>query len=404
MNFKLAFNDFIQLAERYFDAPTIEFIKVVGKRAVDSSGCREWCQTIFEMRDFCKGTEPVPNSSFISHLDIDQGNPGRIPELLFWQLFGVLAKPGVCMQLPVFNLPQSMVLGGLGVLCVKQSNPSTICTQLDWRGDTPILKSQQEILQTEWIRHLSLVGPGLNCVIPLENRALTAAKLQDFPIVSTRGFSEQWGSAVLDAAIVIKEYSEQASHITERFVKNVLALICGDEAIGSASRQEALGLIFLPAVLDRCDQLVECLLHEAMHQYLFRLEACARLFDQTSPSEEVFYSPWRRDKRPLRMTLHGSFVFAAVADFYLWVAKNPQWGLDHSVSQMRVYQRYRESSIALDVVRKYGVMSKIGDKVLDALEADLADIRGRIDLRTDRAAEVDQSINDHLNEYDKNLH
>jgi hypothetical protein len=403
-DFDWALKVFIQLADRYFDRSIIKLIERLGKQVVDTTVCREWCQTIYEIRDFCNGTEPVPNSSFTSHLEIDRGDTSRIAELLFWQLYGALATPGACIKSPEFQLPANIVLSGLGALEIKHLGSDVKCTQLDWRGDVPILMSGKNVLQTKWKPHIKLTGTGLNCVIPLENPALTSARLQDFPIVGAKVYSEKWGFAVLEVAYEIKRYSADASNIVERFVSNVLALICGDHVIGSASRQEAFGLIFLPAILDRRDQLLECLLHEAMHQYLFRIEACARLFELTSPSDEVFYSPWRQDKRSLRMTLHGSFVFAAVADLYLWVANNPICGIEREQAQQCSYQRYRESSIALGVVRKYGVMTKIGVKVIDALCADLGDIGSRIELDTDKMAQVDRNINDHLNLYDEYLH
>lgn len=309
--------------------------------------------------------------------------------------------------MPPLQYPARLALGGLGVLHLTGSTASSPATRLDWRGNHPTLLSESGAsVQSgaRWETHPALKGPGLNAVIPLDDRALTSARHQDFPIVGARSYAEQWGPAVVRGARDLAEYSPLASAAVERFVTNVLPLLCGDHAIGSASRQEALGLVFLPAIVDRPDQVAECLLHEAMHQYLFRLEACAKLFDPASPLEEKFLSPWRRDRRPLRMTLHGSFVFCAIADLYLWVAQSPRWGLDAAAAHRRAYQRYRESSLALDIVERHGVMSEIGAKVTRAIRQDLAGIGARLAPRHEDVIDVDRAIDEHLRAYSSYLH
>jgi len=396
---------FTRLADRYFDAPTRDCLKSLAGQPSDSAPCREWCQTIYEIRGFCEGLDAVPNSSYTSHLDIDRGDAGRVAELLLWQLFGAVAKPGSRLTLPPIHLPLRLALGGLGMLRLEGVESSLRLEKLDWSGDRPALRDNTGASSFgSWEPHIGLAGPGVCATIPLGDRALTSARLQDFPIVRSRAYAHDWSSVVLRGARDIAEYSPLASAAVERFVTHVLPLLCGDHAIGSASRQEALGLVFLPAVLDQPDQFAECLLHEAMHQYLFRLEACARLFDPASPLAVAFFSPWRNDKRPLRMTLHGGFVFAAVADMYLWVANSPRWGLDAATAQRRAYQRYRESLLALGVVRKYAIMSSVGDKVIEAIESDLATIHARLRPRPEDAAEVDRAIEEHLRVHDHHLH
>lgn len=62
-------------------------------------------------------------------------------------------------------------------------------------------------------------------------------------------------------------------------------------------------------------RVAESLLHEAMHLKLTLLEAEVELV--WAGSQEVYYSPWRDENRPIRGVLHGLFVFAAVREFYM---------------------------------------------------------------------------------------
>lgn len=63
----------------------------------------------------------------------------------------------------------------------------------------------------------------------------------------------------------------------------------------------------------------ESILHESMHLKLTLIEDHIDLIELNS--NETFYSPWRDEKRPLRGVLHGMFVFKAIKDFYILIAK-----------------------------------------------------------------------------------
>jgi HEXXH motif-containing protein len=57
-------------------------------------------------------------------------------------------------------------------------------------------------------------------------------------------------------------------------------------------------------------KLAEAIVHEYFHNELFLHQESAELFDTR---DELYYSPWRDDARPLNGLFHGAFVFTAVA-------------------------------------------------------------------------------------------
>lgn len=61
-------------------------------------------------------------------------------------------------------------------------------------------------------------------------------------------------------------------------------------------------------------RVAESILHEAMHLQLTLIENIVPVI--IAGSKEVYYSPWRGEKRPVRGVLHGLYVFRAVFDFY----------------------------------------------------------------------------------------
>lgn len=62
-------------------------------------------------------------------------------------------------------------------------------------------------------------------------------------------------------------------------------------------------------------RVAESILHEAMHLKLTLIESVVQLVKPNTGN--LFFSPWRDEKRPAQGILHGLFVFRAVHDFYL---------------------------------------------------------------------------------------
>lgn len=62
-------------------------------------------------------------------------------------------------------------------------------------------------------------------------------------------------------------------------------------------------------------RVAESILHEAMHLQLTLLEDVVELVHPES--NNLYFSPWRDENRPVRGLLHGIYVFKAVHDFYV---------------------------------------------------------------------------------------
>jgi len=60
----------------------------------------------------------------------------------------------------------------------------------------------------------------------------------------------------------------------------------------------------------------EVLVHDYRHSLLHALIEVAPVFQEASSREEVFYSPWRDDRRALAGILHAMFTFIGVATFF----------------------------------------------------------------------------------------
>ena len=147
---------------------------------------------------------------------------------------------------------------------------------------------------------------------------------------------------------------------------------------------------------DQFDQLVECLLHEAMHQLLHRIEECGTLFEHGT-DEERYYSPWRSDPRPLRMVLHGAFVFTAGADLYA-KSKPENLQLNMNAHIDRAYLRSQQAVAALKTVKKYAHLTRFGQVIVEATEQMLNALTLDLPVSSQRYA-IDDTLSQHRHDY-----
>ena len=396
-----AVNAYADLSERLVDSAFRNALAQAIPFAADTPSLRAWAHTIACLAHPKARQQQIPTSSLVGHLHADGPTAGRLLEQLGWEGLGATcdAQPDVAFDLPSAP-PTTFAFGKHGAFHVIECWP----TSGRWRlsvanGQATLLgpgfAASSTKVDNTWTPNLSLRSSAIDAFIPLSTPALVNRDFQEFPMVRSRCYGAAWASIVVEAAEVIRAYSESAAACAHAFVRCVVPLVGGDEVIGSASREEALGLIFLPAS-NLLDQVVECLLHETMHQYLFRIEECGDLFSTDTDAEDRFYSPWRSDPRPLRMTLHGAFVFAAVADLYLWDRAPLALKMDRRECVRRAYHRAKQVRIALDVVYRHAKLMPFGKAVIDAIENDLKAVFDRAcPNKTDRIS-IDSLLDSHM--------
>ena len=383
-----------ELCDRFAKKSFADSVLLAVDGAEDTPALRAWSHCILQLEGFRAGREPVPNPSAVGHLHADAPSVDQLIELLGWQAIGAACRLDRDHS---FVLPSSppvqFAVGSAGAFRVPDHWPASGEWSLEVREGMATLRGpdyEARSIQQDacWASNISLQGSNLNAVAPLHDTALMNRDFQEFPMVRSAAYTATWAPLVREASIAIGKYSSSAADCVRLLVRAIVPLVCGIDAVGSASREEALGLIFLPAC-EMHDQLSECLLHETMHQYLFRLEECGALFTEDATDDHTFYSPWRTDPRPLRMTLHGAFVFAAVADFYAWEGSGLELGLSASECVKRAYHRLKQVELAVDIVQRHANLTKFGEVVLGALQSDLTELFARGNPTPDDVSEVE---------------
>jgi HEXXH motif-containing protein len=223
-------------------------------------------------------------------------------------------------------------------------------------------------------------------LLPIDVSGLADSYHSNAPIVRSMRANREWIEVLKDAIDLLHSQSASTALNCVRLSPAALALHCGGTAFGSSSPQEVMGLVFLPGVTDRYD-VAECFLHESLHQKLYRVEEGASLFEGEAADDEIFYSPWRSDPRPLRMLMHGAYVFAGVSNFWKQNYLNSSDQESRRNAGFHCYYRAKQAQIAMDIVSKYSCRTAVGIKVSEVIESGIDDAMA--DLRVEPFAVED---------------
>ncbi|MGB7711357.1 MAG: HEXXH motif-containing putative peptide modification protein [Microcoleus sp.] len=137
----------------------------------------------------------------------------------------------------------------------------------------------------------------------------------------------------------------------------------------SQTFREIPGLLILSWMSDT-SVIVEALVHEYHHHKLNALLNLDPIIVEGSP-EEIYYSPWRDDPRPLSGILQGIYVFQAVLEFWHKILKTDIPVLQEKRLQQKVYSAKKQLLTALKVLTTNAVFSLIGQALIEAIEENI---------------------------------
>jgi HEXXH motif-containing protein len=120
-------------------------------------------------------------------------------------------------------------------------------------------------------------------------------------------------------ALLAQLATERADEIITGLT-SIVPLASNDQAVGlSATAHDAFGA--MAATFPGTDaMLAVTLVHEFQHSKLDALMDLVPLYEQSDKG--LYYSPWRRDPRPIGGLLHGAYAFTGVADMWRRLRKS----------------------------------------------------------------------------------
>jgi len=137
----------------------------------------------------------------------------------------------------------------------------------------------------------------------------------------------------------------------------------------SQTFREIPGLLILSWMSDT-SVIVEALVHEYHHHKLNALLNLDPIIVESS-LEEIYYSPWRDDPRPLSGILQGIYVFQAVLEFWHKILTTDIPVLQEKRLQQRVYTAKQQLQTALQVLKTNAEFSLVGQGLIEAIEENI---------------------------------
>ena len=129
------------------------------------------------------------------------------------------------------------------------------------------------------------------------------------------------------------------------------------------------GLLVLSWMSDT-SVIVEALVHEYHHHKLNAILNLDPIFVEGN-AEEIYYSPWRDDPRPLGGILQGTYVFQAVLEFEHKLLRTDMPILQEKRLQQRVYTVKKQLQTALKVLKTNAGFSSIGRGLIEGIEENI---------------------------------
>lgn len=177
----------------------------------------------------------------------------------------------------------------------------------------------------------------------------------------------RWRSVYDEAWTWIRESMPRLADEIAAFSRVVLPLRSSSPDVhASATFREAPGQMALSWTPD-ASVLVEAIVHEYHHDKLNAILSVDPLI--TGPTAQpIFYSPWRKDSRPLLGILHGAYVFQAILTFWTSFFEAGIECVGSNRIRQRLYLIQAQTSDALSSLRSNAELTPLGRSLLEQMQ------------------------------------
>ncbi len=244
----------------------------------------------------------------------------------------------------------------------------------DWVAFEELIRGLlKDYAYPEGLRQSEFQSNGFRYLVPLNIGNYFRLDNWDWSVVVSSQRYSRWNDVLGVSVDLFRSINPAILSELEKLASHILILKSHNHSHGSMSPRSLIGNIFLPEI-DDSSIVSECLIHECLHQYLYRIEHCGQIFFESQGTKELYYSPWKDVPRPLTMVLHGAFVFTGVCMFYDRLLCNETLPLSSLEFLNRLRKRYSQVFLALEVLKRNNYLTDFGADIMSILEDSIAEI------------------------------
>ena len=243
------------------------------------------------------------------------------------------------------------------------------------------------------INYLHFESNNFKYYVPINLPEILRMKFDDWKEFESSIKYDQWEINFSKSIELIEKINPELITCINLLVENILVVYSQGNSHGSMSPKNIIGTVYLPDIED-FTLLAECLIHEALHQYLYRLEHCASLFVENEGIKEIYYSPWKDEPRPLIMVLHGAFVFTGVILYYHQLCEKNIIPDMIEEFKIRLSKRHVQVSVAVEVLLKNNKLTGFGTQIVEIIQENLREVTqsGFLDVSTSMNDVLDHKL------------
>ncbi len=210
----------------------------------------------------------------------------------------------------------------------------------------------------------------------------------------------KWNDSIEKSVSLIKNCNELLFEEIITTIKVIVPVAAENVDVhSSASYKNIPGMIVLSLTSD-ISILAEAIVHEYHHLKLYLIQNLDPLISGDADTA-VYYSPWRKDPRPLNGILHGTYVFFQVLYFWcLFFSKGLKLLNEERIKQ-RVFMIKKQLDISLKTLIDNAVFTQIGGTYIKKIYTDF----GQMKLSDEKLDEkikvnINKVITDHYNNWE----
>lgn len=212
----------------------------------------------------------------------------------------------------------------------------------------------------------------------------------------------KWLSTLEEAWYWIEECSTLLASEILMGIKSLVPVYSHAHDVHISQTFRAIPGVVILSWMSNTSVIVEALVHEYHHHKLNALLNLDPIIAEGT-FEEIYYSPWRNDPRPLDGILQGIYVFQAVLDFWDKFLQADIPVLQENRLKKRVYKLKKQLETALKTLKNHASFSSIGEALIESVEENINQIETEI-LVADQQL-IDMQLKEHQQIWEeKNYH
>lgn len=217
-----------------------------------------------------------------------------------------------------------------------------------------------------------------DCQIKLQSSTFNLLGVEDGKSVVKAGidFQKQHSVVVKEALTLLENYHPRTFGQIRDFLQIIAFKPKQASTYNNLSHSDLPGSLICSSVKNAYE-LADTLIHEFHHNRLFFIEEFSSLLMDTDSqnNQEIYYSPWRNDLRPIKGLFHAVYVYISVCEFWLSIyQQNKVSPRELEFASSELMHNLMRLKIGVIQLEKYANFTQLGNEFFKELQTNISSL------------------------------